>query len=410
MRFILLCAFMAGGFAAVLMPAIASEPAPSGLNWRGLEIRPELTLGGRYDSNIFAADQDEESDFVYVVRPSLRVERSSGNLDINLLGEAEVREYQDNSSENALDIRLKLDGVYKPNASWQVPFGLRLSREARERGTPQLEDLTEDITDEDEIYAYLGLTHQMNRLSIGVRGWAAHLSFEDGVSRATTAQPVIFSDQDRDLYGGAVRLSYDISRDRDGRPALEVFTSLSAEQQNFDRRSWEGSGFTGRIQDRQEYGALVGLGGHYKGLLSGRVAAGALRQEFDESGRDSINTYDLEADIKYQLRRNAALFFEAGRSVNPEDIIESNYALGLAYSPRRNLRLDGRLSLDEFDFRETSQDGREDTDYGGSMTLTYDLNRNLSAEAMIGYNWRESNRIASEFDRTVIGLFLIGKL
>src|SRR5687768_2552491 len=81
-----------------------------GMRAGGFMVFPRVEVGEAYNDNIFADDDDEEDDFITVVRPEVDVESNWGRHALNLRTGAEAGFFLDNDDENFIDGFALVDG------------------------------------------------------------------------------------------------------------------------------------------------------------------------------------------------------------------------------------------------------------------------------------------------------------
>jgi len=75
-----------------------------------LEIRPALILKGTYDDNIFWSDGHEQSDLIFTISPSLRLEYPGDDYLIRLAGRTDLQYFSKYTGENHCNYNL--EGVF----------------------------------------------------------------------------------------------------------------------------------------------------------------------------------------------------------------------------------------------------------------------------------------------------------
>jgi len=389
---------------------VAEELLSPGLAYKGFIYAPALTVGGEYNSNVFADKNNPSSDFIYRVRPSIDIKKEYDTLLLNFSGDVNHERFVDNADNNKTEYRTFLTGNYELNSRWSIPMRLRYLKTYRDRGTPQSQGVSEEPLFLTTAIASLGMTRRFNRLSIGLIGSYTNQEFEDGVAQNGNDR-IIFSDGNRDIYKGTLSFKYDFLRSSGLKPDYVFFTDLSLASHKYENRAFENGEFTGINQDRVARSFLSGFDVNYKEFVFGRIAAGYTSQVFEVDERENIDSFLVEADMSYKFTDKHLLGFKIEREINADRIIQTNYGLSSAYEIYHNLFLNTDLLYDTYEFTsDTETENREDTDYGANIGLKYFINDNLSAGLNLGYSTRVSSEPDTEFDRYIIGVQLTGKL
>ena len=83
---------------------------PLGIRAGGFLIFPSFTVNGDYNDNIFADDENEESDFVFTYSPRVEVRSNFPRHSLNWTVETDIGQYVDNTDENFWDYGTELSG------------------------------------------------------------------------------------------------------------------------------------------------------------------------------------------------------------------------------------------------------------------------------------------------------------
>lgn len=381
---------------------IHDDYKPRGVLYKGLQYLPSLGISGRYNSNIFAQERQEEGDYIVSVTPALKVQKTYDGLSLLWSSKANIERYATNKGDNKEEFRTGLKGNYDLNSRWAVPMSVSFERYYRNRGTPQSQSATSEPVATNVTDAYLGLSRRFNRLRVGLTGGLNTLDYEDGSSLQNNSIPVVFSDGNRRTLKGTLSFNYELG------PHYELYTRLSHADSQYDKRAFKNGSFSGRDQDRSTKSILSGFDMNYKEFLFGTIGLGYSRQELKDGSAGSLESLDTKIDLAYKPVPKLLLGTKVDRFINTDDLIQTNYGLSSTYEVHHNLFLNGGLSYDVYEFSENND--REDQDYGTQLGLRYLIGPRLDAGLNFGYSWRDSTEAQAEFDRYIIGLRLTGKL
>lgn len=216
--------------AATALPAHAQDPNtledqpvrerdrpefdPVGLRQGNVFFYPSISVGEAYDSNVFATENDETSDFITYVTPSLNVESMGTRGSWRAALVADLGFYASENDENFVDAAASAGANYDVTANGRVDGSVGFARKHEDRSSPDDVGGTEPT-----IYyqgdASAGYTHRFNRLSVGADVVARAFTYEDTDAAVGSINN---SDRDRVETEEGIRLGYDVS------PDTELFT------------------------------------------------------------------------------------------------------------------------------------------------------------------------------------------
>ena len=159
-----------------------TDLAPRPVQWRGFFIQPSLELSGEYQSNIFFQNADEESDFIYTVKPAIEIEKKFADHRFSFSGDIAERRFWDNNDENTRDYNLEAKADIGVTGALKMPFTINYSRSALSRSTPGSLRFTTEPINSKKISIRSGLSYRFNRLNLSLIGNAERRSFENGIS------------------------------------------------------------------------------------------------------------------------------------------------------------------------------------------------------------------------------------
>jgi hypothetical protein len=239
---------------------------------------------------------------------------------------------------------------------------------------------------------------------IGFYGGYNQYRYENGTD--FSGAPVIHEDGDyNSLYFKGVA-KYEARND------ITPFMSLLVSDNDFLRRSYDGTGFNGLKRDNRVLRALAGAEFDYHDLLKGSAAIGHDWRTYKENSIGDIGALSAEGKLEWMPFRKTNLTFEFLRQSEEDNIVndgsvETLTSLGINYELQHNWFLDGNGEYERTQFENID---RDDDLYGGSIGLRYVLNSKLEVGGSYLHRWRESTVSGADFDENVFMLRLTGKL
>ena len=367
------------------------RPVP--ITWKGFQIYPLLRVTERYDSNIFATENNEESDFVTIINPSVLVRKNVGRHHFGFVLDADAKKFAKNSDADNINFKTRLNGVLEARHDITFPFEVSYTVGHEKRGQNLSANFTTEPIEFRTFGSAFGITYNPNRLALSLVGRYNHVEFDDGKNSA--GQTVIRSDADRSLMEVEARAAYDIL------PNYKPFVSVSYTNTDYENGDFQNGSFSGPERDSQSVSLLAGWDFAYKGLVEGYLGAGYGRRNYDSNAIEDVNSARVAGNISWNMTKKATLNLALRR-----EIAEDNQILNAAVLTQGRLKLDyeflHNLFLDAFvdkalaDFQESS---REDEVFSLGTGLRYVINPRYSVSGHYDFKARESNVPGLDFDR-----------
>ena len=198
------------------------------------------------------------------------------------------------------------------------------------------------------------------------------------------------SDRDTMLYGGRVRLGYEIG------PALTPFVELEATRRIYDL-VLDHNGI-----DRASRGvaARVGVAFDSGPVLSGDIAIGARRETFDDPAFQPLSAFTVDGSLVWSPTPLVTVTTDIATVVEPSTdpasagSIAYNGSVDVAYAYRPNITVNAIARLDHQAFADI---GGIDRTYHAGAALTWKLNRTLSLTGTYDHEWLVASDPAANY-------------
>jgi len=371
------------------------DPAlrPVSIRWRGFEIYPLLKTSQTIDSNIFATEGNETSDFITVVNPSLFIQKEYGRHNFSYLIEGDVQKYWDNSDEDNQNFNTKFNGVLEARRELSFPFEIGYAIGHEKRAQNFSTNFAKEPIRFKTFNKAFGVSYDPNRLGLSLVGRHDTIRFDD--SENTVGQAVIRSDADRDVTELEARASYDIL------PNHRPFVSLTYTDTDYLKKDFQNGALSGPERDSKSIGALAGWELIYKGLVEGYLGAGFSRRNYDSNAIKDVSSAKLAANIAWNFNKKATLTLGVRRSIAEDNevlsgIVLTQGRLELDYEFMHNLFFNAFADKALADF---SQSTREDDILSLGTGLRYILNPRYSVSGHYDFQERASNAPGLDYDR-----------
>ncbi|MCL7744120.1 outer membrane beta-barrel protein [Guyparkeria hydrothermalis] len=395
-----------GGAAPTPGEAVTADDVDRSSGWAagGFRFFPQLSVTALYDSNIYGVNgsvpvdkwndpsgpiQEETSDTVGILTPSLAVRSDWERHELNFNAGANLARYRDNDDEDYNDYWLNADGRYDINERSNVFGGLGISRDHEDRTSPEGAAGVEPIQ-YDSLDAHGGYARRIGQTVLRLGGTAQRIDYEDGVNADGTE--INHDDRDRDIYALGARLTYLQSAQ------IRPFVQASAERRRYetDRDDY------GFERDSDGYRAAAGIDFNYGPTLEGEVYAGVLHQSFDDPRFDSITRPDFGARLTWQATPFTRVRGSVDRSLEETTYWQfadgaPDFASSYLYSRAEVLaehRLTPRTTLSalaSYGQAEYQNVDRTDDLIGAGFGVEYKLSRNLLLQLDYRHYQRDSD-------------------
>ncbi|AMJ61750.1 outer membrane beta-barrel protein [Bosea sp. PAMC 26642] len=380
---------------------VADDPyAPLGLRLGNVILRPAITNSTGYDSNPqrlsgpaakgsafgrYEGELDVQSDWnVHELKGKLRGGYSDYFRD---------RDASRPDAEGGLDLRLDA------SRDTRILLESRVKLDTQRPGSP---DLTASVTGRPLIYQYgasAGVTHDINRLQLTLRGSVDRSDYED----AQLTSGAILSQRDRNQtqYGLRLRAGYEVT------PGFKPFVQGEIDTREFDE-TFDSNGFQ---RSSQGYGARVGSTFEISRMLTGEVSIGYQDRAYDDARLKNLRGLIGDAAVLWTPTPLTTVTLRGSAELGDTTIPGSSgttarrVSLEVAHALRRNLTVTGFTT-----FGRTEYDGqglREDFSTVGAR-LEYKLTRTVAVRASFTHERLNSTAQGSDYTANVsmVGLKL----
>lgn len=349
-----------------------------GLRAGAFVISPELQASLEFTDNVFAANDDRQSDVARVLRGRVDV-RSDWRrhaLELRLMGAR--RYFESHPSENEASFEGQLRGRLdiRRRTTLSGALGYSLSQEARSsvNATPGAETRPDIRTRS----ASLTLAHRFNRLALQLRGSLTETIQDDALSEDGSIDK---GDDESYLEKGlSLRGGYLSS------PGNEIFVLAEWRRQSFAAPS-DNDGLSRNSLSRA---LSLGITKRMGGKLRGEARIGYARIEPEESALPAVAGLIVDAGLIWEPSALTRLEVTAKSRLSPTTLsgslgaLERTFALDVRHALRRYLIATAGLGYTIQDYEGS---GLEERQWALRAGVEYLFNRNLAFLA--GYDYSE---------------------
>lgn len=371
-----------------------AEFEPIGIRAGSFLAFPTISVAEVYNSNIYATETAEVSDFVTELDSTIRLNSDFSRHGVNFNAGAKAGLHAAEDDENYVDLNAGTDGRIDITRDANLTFKASYARGHEDRSSPDDANGSEPtIVGTGTLGG--GVRYAPNRLSITADTSYVIHNYDDTQNAAGST-----IDQDeRDRVDTLLntRVGYRFKAENEG------FVEARFNFKNYDQ-ALDNSGLN---RDAWGYETRIGTTIELTGLLEGEVYAGYLEQLPDDASLSSFGGMTVGGGLDWHLTGLTTLtgdlerrVVETTTSASP-GYIQTDLEIGIQHELLRNFNLNGRLrvALDEY-----ANSQREDKHLTAAFRARYLFNRNLFSEFEIDHTVRSSNQVGQDFETTKTSL------
>lgn len=371
------------------------ELDPVGLRQGNVFFYPSISVAEAYNSNVFASENDEKSDFITYVTPALNVQSMGTEGSWWGAVKADVGLYASETDENFVDGSARIGANYDVIADGTVTGGLGYARLHEDRSSPDDVGGSEPTT----YYrgdANAGYTHRFNRLNAGIGLTARSFDYED---TDAVGGSIDNSDRNRLETEEALRLGYEVS------PDIEVFGRGTLIQWTYE----DDTDRNGLDRNANGYRVDGGVSANLTGLLTLQATVGYLTMDYDDDRLSSTEGVAAGLRAIWNVTRLTTVTATVDRDVQATTVngassrFDTLGEVQVDHELMRDLIVSAKASYLNSDFDGTS---REDDRYNFGVSADYFVTQGVKLSASAGRDERDSNAPGADFTRDVVLLRL----
>jgi hypothetical protein len=373
--------------------SVRQRPRPdyeaAGARMGGFLLFPKVTVGVVHDDNIYALPNNEESDWIFSIRPSVQLASQWSRHALNVTAHVDSVSYADHDDENFTGWGVDADGRLDVTRNTVLDGAANYSEQIEPRTSLEAQRGSREPIEYSTARFEVGGTHTFNRLRLNASFEQIDYDYEDGV---TLLGNVL--DQDfRDARNSTVILRGDYSIS----PDTFLFVKAAWNEHDYDQQPI----LAINSRDSDGWELTVGADFDLSNLMRGQIEIGALEQNFDSPQYGSFSGGQIRGSLEYFPTQLTTITFSASRNVQDSGIINAPAYLSTAVGAQvdhellRNVILTARIDYEHADYRGID---REDDRYNFSLGGTYLLNRNVGVSLTYNYLNQESGGVIGGFN------------
>jgi len=350
-------------------------------------VDPSITISELFDDNIFSTRNNEVSDLITIISPSLGLTAKGSDYALSFDAGADIARYAERGAEDYEDYWFGTDGRFDLMSNLTVFGGLRYSFEHEGRESP--DDVNgEEPTTYSDLQSYFGTSARFDDVTLRLGGTVERLDFDDVAAGGFTINN---DDRDRTLYELGGRVGYVVA------PGIEPFAQGNADFRRYSSTR-DDLGF-----DRDSEGFAV-AGGIKLSLirsLKAEAFVGGLHQDYQDGRLPAITAPDFGARLHARLspRTEASAYLD--RSVEETTLAgASAYLSTTAGGSIEHALLPGLTAEADFSYSQNDYEGvnRVDNVIFAGLGLTYFFLPNVFLGTEYQFLQRDSNISGEDYD------------
>lgn len=360
--------------------AVRERPHPEyeavGARVGGFLFRPRLEVGTEFVDNLYAAPDDATADSLLRLAAGASLGSTWSRHALGVRVQGVTRRHASETREDSTDASLDLDGRLDLTRDMDVSVGAGRFRRAEPRGASDAPDVSADPIVVDTSEVHLQGRRMAGRLRTMLRIDHRVLDFRDGDT--ASGEEVDQDHRDRTVSRLTGRVDYAVSS------AAAVFV-----QAHTDRRDRESA----PARNSTSGEALLGADFEMGALVRGQVAAGYVRQAFDDPAARNIQSLAATARIEWFATPLTTLTVSGDRTVEDAEQVgsagslSSRIAVTVDHELLRNLILTARLGWRGQDYNGVD---RHDRRFTAAFEAGYLFNRRSGVSLIASHEQRSS--------------------
>lgn len=375
---------------------------PLGIRAGSFMLHPGIELAGEWTDNVFYAYENEESDFIYHLRPYFTAQSTWSRHSFSVRLAADIGRHADYSFRDYEDYFLNIGGRIDVRSRSSFDYNLDYMRLHEDLNTRSAEQGIEPTVYTLSGYG-LGFDHQFNRFTVRLNWYHAAYDFDDALRDDGSSIDNQDRDRDNDTFG--LRLGYQFKTD------MQAFASVQWHEvdyrEEFDRNSLN--------RNSDGYAVSAGLRFGITGVLSGDVFVNYHDMDYKDPTFPNVTGWAGGAGLTWLPTQLTTV-----RATITSDVYQTTDAsspgyLGTLYMVRvdhellRDLQISADVSYRDNDYtlvEDAPPDARaQDEVWRFGLGATYYFNRSLYVSA--SYSWTQLDTNVQQDGFTVNRVWLV---
>lgn len=372
------------------------EFEPLGIRAGSFLFFPEVRLSETYDDNLFYQDVTTSDDFVTSISPSARLVSDWSNHLLEFSAKVESVRHADYSDENMDNYSFFASGRLDVSRDTRIGAKASWERDHEGRGSPNAVNGKEP-TPTDTGTVALSFEHEPGRVFLRGGVSFADRSFDNVETSVATV--INNADRNRKETEFTATVGYEIQ------PQYATFLRYTRDDRNYDD-AVDDNGFN---RDSSGNNLQAGLEVDLSGLVTGDVALGYMKRNYDDAAFSDTNSWSMDTNIYWQVTPLSTVILTGSRKVAEtttnasSGFILTSLGVRVVHELRRNLILDASLTSATHEYEGIN---RDDDLIDFSFGATYDVTREVFLGASYEHNQRDAGVTGLDYDRNAVMVYV----
>ncbi|GAA4773512.1 hypothetical protein GCM10023219_20990 [Stakelama sediminis] len=364
-------------------PAQILEPSPAqrevlrdvqerDIRFGSFVLKPSITAGSRFDSNVYNRSSPRRSDVSVEIRPRVALETDLGRHSAQIVADATIERFATLTTENTEQFAVRGDTRLDFADQFTARTSIGYARRVEARGTFGDDLLTSEPVAYNELAASASASKKFNRLAATVGGSVVRGRYLDAVINGVRVDQSY-----RDFKKLSLQARADIA--------------LSARSALFVRGTYGDLSYryrTSTSRDSNSYSVIAGASFWATELFELEAALGYIRQDFDNPALKDFSGLDYYVKGSWYPRRRIAFTASASRSIDrsplpdTSSVLHSEIRVTGSYAATSKLLVGGEVAYIDNDYAGID---RNEHRISIAASARYLLTDRLSAFASAGY-------------------------
>jgi len=369
---------------------------PKGLDWGSFLFFPKLELDEKYNSNVFAEENNTNSDFVSIVRPQFTLKSQFPVHYLQVDGRVEYYKYWKYHDDDHIDTSLDVFGRYDLQRNWEITIRNNLISQMEDRGSDDAVN-GKKPTRMRGFSSKLGTKYQEGDVILASSVQVERRTYGD----VETSLGTTINNSDRDNWAleYTARAGYEFIRN------YAAVAQITYNTRDYDQAVDD----LGYRRSSDGYTAEMGIAVDVSQLIRGDFLVGYMKQDYRDANLRDPSGLSMRASFTWTPSKMTIIVPTVERKVydttlaNVGGRVRTAGNVMIRHEWARNVLLTGfaGVAYDEYVGLDRSA-----TTYDINGRVTYSLTPELYVGGEVGYRNRDSELAGASFDQYTVGLRL----
>jgi len=357
-------------------------------------IYPTLESANDWNDNIYSSQNNERSDFIFHVKPGLKIKSNWSRHSLNLSAGSDDMFYKNHSKEDKNNYFADINGRFDVLKDSFATAKLYYQHNAEDRGSPNpIASVSVKPLENDTLGGKVGYEHKINRIRANVSNDIQYKKYIDGVDAFN--KPVLNSQRTRMVNTSEARLGYELFSGYEayvkGSYNFVDYKKRFISQGNLDRSS-------------KGYIAATGLAFDISHTMVGDAYVGYANQNYKDPRLKSVKGITGGLTLTWLPTQLTTVKAGVDRSIQEttqvglSGFFSTVVTASVDHELMRNLLLNAHASYTNNDYIGTNPLNRKEDLYSAGFKVKYLLSRYLYLQSGYDYKTRAVNIDGSDYN------------